>query len=126
MSTNVDNRHTFDQTIVPMTWAYQCDAEENLYIQHGFSPLNTEAPSADGDLDWKTVGKVLGLVKISTPCSYRPTIQAFVTNIINCSGDADAVCTIVDLDISTNTTFPLQKLSHNLFVVDANTFHGEV
>ena len=37
-STNVDDRHTLDQTIVPMTWAYQHDAEENLYIQHGFSP----------------------------------------------------------------------------------------
>ena len=125
-STNVDDCHAFDQTIVPMTWAYQHDAEENLYIQHGFSPLNAKAPSADGDLDWKTVGKVLGLVKNSTPHSYRPAIQAFVTNMINCSGDADAVRTIVDLDISTNAAFPLQKLSHNLFVVDANTFRGEV
>ena len=46
--------------------------------------------------------------------------------MINCSGNADAVCTIVDLDISTNTAFPLQKLSYNLFVVNANTFHREV
>ena len=125
-SMNVDDCHTFDQTIAPMTWAYQRDAEENLYIQHGFSPLNAEAPSADGDLDWKIVRKVLGLVKNSTPRSYHPAIQAFVTNMINRSGDADAVRTIVDLDISTNTAFPLQKLSHNLFVVDANTFRGEV
>ena len=88
--------------------------------------MNAKAPSADGDLDWKTVGKVLGLMKNSTPCSYRPTIQAFVTNMINRSGDADAVCTIVNLDISTNAAFPLQKLSHNLFVVNANTFCREV
>ena len=125
-STNVDDCHTFDQTITLMIWAYQCDAEENLYIQHSFSPLNAEAPSANGDLDWKTVGKVLGLMKNSTLCSYCPTIQAYVTNIINCSVDADADHTIVNLDISTNAAFPLQKLSHNLFVVDANTFHREV
>ena len=123
---NVDNHHAFDQTIVLMTWVYQHDAKENLYIQHGFSPLNTEAPSADGDFDQKTVRKVLGLMKNSTLHCYHPAIQAFVTNMINCSGDADAVCTIVNLHISTNAAFPLQKLSHNLFVVNANTFHREV
>ena len=37
-STNVDDHHAFDQTITPMTWAYQHDAEENLYIQQGDMP----------------------------------------------------------------------------------------
>ena len=95
-STNVDDCHAFYQTIASMTWAYQHNAKKNLYIQHGFSPLKTEAPSANGDLDWKTVGKVFSLVKNSTLHSYHPAIQAFVTNMINCSGDADAVYTIVD------------------------------
>ena len=42
------------------------------------------------------------------------------------SADADAVRTIVDLDISTNAAFPLKISSHNSFEVDVTTFRKEV
>ena len=62
-SEEVDSPQAFDQTITPMIMAYQCDAEENLYIQNGFSTLDAEVPSADGDLDWQIVRKFLVLLK---------------------------------------------------------------
>ena len=125
-ATVVDGPHAFDQTITPMTMAYQHDAEENFYTQYGFFPLDAEAPSADGDLDWQMVRKVLGLMKDSTLHSDCPTIQVFVTKMIKHSGDVDAVQTIIDLDISTTVAFSLQNPSHNSFIVNVNTFHREV
>ena len=47
-ATVVDGPHAFDQTITPMTMAYQHDAEENFYTQYGFSPLDAKAPLGDG------------------------------------------------------------------------------
>ena len=49
MSAKVDGPHIFDQTITSMTMAYQCDTEENLYTQYGFSPLDAKAPLGDGE-----------------------------------------------------------------------------
>ena len=101
MSASANGPHVFDQRITPITWAYQWGTEENLYTQYGFSPLNAEASSVRGDLDWKIVSKVLGLVNDSTHRDHRPTIQTFVTNMVKHSADADAVQTIINLDIST-------------------------
>ena len=107
-----------NQTPTSSAW----NIEEILYSQFGFSPLDPEAPSGDGDLPWITVSKAIGLTKLFIPQASCLAIQAFVTKMINNATDARAIWTIVNLDISTNAASPLRNLCCNSFVVTSMTF----
>lgn len=110
--------YAHDSSVKPLLWSHQLRLEDSLYSRYGFSPaLLTTTPSAK--LNWRTVANILGDKDSQVHKDLAPHICAFVSDMIECHNNINALMSIVDYDISLNAAFPLEVNGHNQFRISS-------